>query len=332
MEHRNYIISELESISPLVAGIAPVNPYQVPEGYFNDLAVNMLQLVQAETLSAVLARAVGVNPYSVPSDYFNNFPYKVLSLVKREELSQVLKNASSNPYEVPDNYFENLSSDILKRVKTQGLSAQEEIESISPLLSRLDKKVPFSTPEGYFDELTENTVAGTKAVDFVKDELELLSPLMRSLRKEQVYAIPAGYFEQLPAAILKRVTNQEPAKVVSMSFRKRVVRYAVAAVVTGIIVTAGLLFVNRNNSIAPDSMAQSEDKLKKEALSNVHTLSDEELINYIENQTVSLPDYLGASSQEIDSEDVKLMLADIPDSELKQYLVEYGDEEQILTN
>lgn len=334
MENRSNILSELQSISPIVAEITPVNPYRMPEGYLENFALQMLAIVQEAEPSAVLRTAIS-NPYQVPKNYFENLPDQILLLVKNDESSGILKDKTANPYKVPQGYFEGLADKILTRAKAQdSLSAKEELESLSPLLSKLDKKVPFSTPAGYFDELTGNVLAGTKAIDFVNQELENLSPLMSSLKTENVYKVPVGYFEGLSVSILNKVRDHQPARVVSMSFKKKVMRYAVAAVVAGMIIIAGILFINKPSSITP-AIVQTEEKIQLETQDKVKELSDDELFNFIENQTAPLPDVLSmASLEEIDSDDVKLMLADIPDSELKQYLVEYSDDDdkEALTN
>ena len=334
MESRNNILSELQSISPIVAEIVPVNPYQVPTGYFEDFTTQMLLLVKPEETSRVLLQATQT-PYKVPDHYFENLPEQILLLLKKEEVSIVLKDADKIPYQVPQGYFEGLADTILRRVKaSESISVEEELESLSPLLSRLDKKNLFSTPSGYFDDLTGNVVAGMKAIDFVNEELENLSPLMNSLKTGNVYNVPADYFEGLSSSILNKIREQKPAKIVTVSFGKKMMRYAAAAVIAGIIVTTGILFVNnRTSSISPGTIAQSEEKLQQEALNNVKGASDDELFTFIEDENAPLPDLLSmATSSDINSDDVKLMLADIPDSELKQYLVEYSDAKEILSN
>ena len=333
MESRNNIVSELQSISSLVAEIVPVTPYHVPKGYFENLASQMLELVKDEADSPVLMGG-SLNVYTVPDNYFENLPEQILARVKNEPVSSILESATNNPYSVPNEYFEGLADKILSRVKAlESDSAKEELESLSPLLSKLDKKVPFSIPSGYFDELTDNVVSGTKAIALVNEELENLSPLMSSLKTENVYEVPVQYFESLPATILSKVKEQRPAKVVSMNFRRNLMRYAAAAVIAGIIVTAGFLFMNRQSSSDfPDSVVLADEKIQQEALNNVKGLSDDEIVNFLE--TLSAPlDFLSmASSPEINADDMKLMLADIPDAELTQYLAEYGDAKEALNN
>lgn len=173
-------------------------------------------------------------------------------------------------------------------------------------------------------------------MDLVNEESENLSPLMNSLKMHNVYAVPAGYFENLSVVILNKAKAMQPAKLVSMSVGKKMLRYAAAAVVTGIVITAGILFMNRQSSaIIPGTLVQAEEKIQLETQNKIKGLSDDEISGFIDNQTSSFQDFLSmASSADIDGDDVKLMLADIPDAELKQYLTEYSDSEdkKVLTN
>jgi len=334
MESRNNILSELHSISPVIAEIVPQNPYSLPPGYFEGFATKILDLVKEQTPSTVLID-ITQNPYQEPQGYFEKFPEQILQVVKKEEVSVVLKNASTNPYETPQGYFEGLADRILSHVKENNdLTVEEELETLSPLLSKLDKKNPYATPTGYFEELTGNVVTGLKAIDFVNGELENVSPLMNDLKRENVYTVPPQYFENFLSNLLIKVKERKPAKVVSMNFsRKAIMRYAAAAGVAGIIFIAGLLFLNKqDSSVVPGTIVKAQEKIQLETQNRVKGLSDDEIMNFIEDQNAPLPDFLSMTSSEIDSDDVKLMLADVPDAELNQYLVEYSDAKDVLTN
>lgn len=285
MENRNTILNELKAISPVVAEAGFRNVYEVPAGYFEALPGRMLELLKGA----------------------------------EEEVSPVLAEKKDNPYQVPQGYFDNFAASVLQRIKAdEAKSPKEELETLSPLLSGLGKKMPFSTPDNFFEELSDNAVAGAKAIDFVNVELENLSPLMRSLKDKQVYEAPAGYFDQLPRQILQKVKSQ-PARVVSMSFTRKVVRYAAAAVVAGLVVAAAWLYIGNGK--------------EESGLVGIEQISDEGLESYIENQssvspaeTMVLADNTNA---EIDEEDMKDMLADVSDEELQNYVDQYNAKDNI---
>ena len=276
--------------------------------------------------SATLQQAKS-NPYQAPSGYFETLPSQLLQLVQANEvqLSAALQQAGNNPYQAPAGYFDNLPATMLNRIKADTVQqADEELEMLSPLLKQIGKKMPFSTPAGYFNELTENAMAGAQAIAFVNNELENLSPLMASLQRQQVYEVPAGYFEQLPNQVLKAVQQQQPAKVVSMRFTRRIMQYAAAAVVAGVLIVAGWMYLGKSDTgtTVPPVVAAKLEKI-----------SDDALENYIENQTVVPAETaVPAGNAEIDANDMKEMLADVSDEDLQQYIEKYSTSKDILTN
>jgi hypothetical protein len=326
----------LQRVKAEEAGLSPAlqqannNPYEVPQGYFEGLANNILQRVKAEevSLSPVLQQA-GNNPYTVPQGYFEGLANNILQRVKAEEvnLSPALQQANNNPYTVPQGYFDHLPETILNRVKaTDADNPNEELDILSPLLSQIGKKMPFSTPAGYFNEVGENAIAGAQAIDFVNIELENLSPLMQGLKRIMVYQVPAGYFVQLPGQVMKAIKAQQPAKVVSMSFTRRVLRYAAAAVVAGLIITAGWFYNNRGTGSEGGLTTQTEQ---------LDGISDEMLQKYLENQTPTPAENVIAATtavDELDANDMKDMLADVTDEDLQQYIEKYSTLKEVNTN
>jgi hypothetical protein len=330
MDNRTPILNELQLIAPTVAQISPYTPYQAPVGYFEGLAGQILQLIrdEQEGISPVLKATD--NPYSVPAGYFEGLASQILQRVKaaaREEGPAISDQAKTNPFTVPQGYFEGLAGSVLNRIKAEeAATVQDELAILSPLLNKIDKKSPFSTPAGYFDELTDNALSGARAIEFVNEELENLSPLMSSLKGKQVYSVPAGYFDSLAGQLIDKVQAQQPAKVVSMRFTRKVIRYAVAAVVAGIIVLAVWMYMgNGKTGVAP-----SDNPIAKD----IKEVSDTELQNYLEDQNTVLAGTMAVNttSPEIKTSDLKDMLADVSDDELQKYLEQFSNTKDILTN
>jgi hypothetical protein len=288
MEKNIIILNELKEISPALAAIGYAVPYTVPAGYFEGLAAQILLKINAGN-------------------------------VESESLSHISK---SPVYEVPPGYFDQLAGTILNRVKAaKAATPVDELAILSPLLSRIAKTSPFSAPEGYFNDLPDNVVSGVQAIEFVNEELENLSPLMVSLREMSVYETPAHYFEQLPGKILAKV-QQQPAKVISVSFRHRVMRYAMAAVVTGIIATASYMFfkpsTKNTEGVDPEKVAQ---------------VPDQEMENFLTDNTVALADAgTVVTNDSISETDSKDLFANVSDDELQSYLEEHGGSKKPITN
>jgi hypothetical protein len=323
MNSSDNILNELVSISLEVARISRQLPYEAPAGYFEGLAAQVMERIKAEevALPAVL-QGVKENPFTVPAGYFEHFAQQVLARVKAgdEEMPPVLDGKPVNPYTVPVGYFDQLPEAILQRVKAdEAATAQEELSVLSPLLSGLSRKMPFQAPEGYFADLTDNVVSGAKAIEFVNEELENLSPVMAGLKAKQTYEVPAGYFDQLPGQLLNKVkgAQQQPAKVVSMSFASKLIRYATAAVLVGAVALGAWWLVTPSvKTVTPagPQIAQSSVGLDK--------VSDDELQDYLEDETASLPAEVLAmnTKTEIGANDMKDMLVDVSDEEIQKYL------------
>ena len=80
---------------------------------------------------------------------------------------------------------------------------------LSPLLSKLSKRMPYSVPQGYFEGLEESLISSVQVSgQSAREELEKLSPLLSSLNKEMPYSVPQGYFENLA---IKPVTEKNKA-------------------------------------------------------------------------------------------------------------------------
>ena len=293
MTTRATILNELQELSAVVAAINPQTPYQVPVGYFEDLSEH------------------------------------ILSIVKQEEASNIL--SKENVFDVPAGYFEGLSAAVMSRIKaTEAGNSAHELQQLSPLLSSLQKVQPYSLPAGYFEELGGNVVAGVQAIEFVNEELENLSPLMSQLKPINVYNVPANYFNELPVAVLNKV--KQPAKVISISFTRKVMRLAAAACVAGIIGIAGWFYVANNNTTVQNTNDVVAAELQETEKAILNTASDEAIENFIEGNTTPVTDEGALAAADITVENKEDLFADVSDEQLQQYLEETGVNAQTMNN
>jgi hypothetical protein len=114
MEQKQQIIDELKEISPFLAENRVSSPYQVPAGYFNNLADTVMDRI-----------TVGV----------------------------VLPEVPAASYQVPVGYFEGLAGNILSKIHRQGNvnDVRAELEEIAPMLNSISRSNVYAAPEGYFD-------------------------------------------------------------------------------------------------------------------------------------------------------------------------------------
>jgi hypothetical protein len=300
MQKESKIWLELKEISPQLAETAlQATPYLAPGEYFEHFPgllmakirglENATTLAEIGELSETIARIPKQEVYAVPQDFFENFPYQLLTRIKAEQAETI----------------------------------GEELEILSPVLGALDKKNPYSTPEGYFNELAENLAGGIQAVEFVNGELENLPPVMDNLKKVNPYRVPQNYFEELPDKIMQRLRSlSQPARIIPFYKKMPGLKYAMAAAVTGILITIGIFTFTNRNIASVDPVA---------ALAKA---SDQDIVNYMANQDILLSEQTSSStaSQELNENDVSDLFNEIPDAELQQYMNERSSGKDLITN
>jgi len=146
----------------------------------------------------------------------------------------------------------------------------------------------FTIPPGYFDKFSESVLTNMKLVysESAEEELRDLSPMLYSLKGENVFTVPLGYFESLAENVLEKL-KPVPAKIVTMKRRTSWLKYAAAAVVTGIITITSLqLFKGSSHNISSSLPAYFQDafKYKTEADLNagIAKLDDADIAKYLE--------------------------------------------------
>jgi hypothetical protein len=198
MQNSTDILNELQTLSPLVAGIGNVNVFTVPGGYFEQVADGILKAAKEENT------ALSGSVFNKPA------------------------------MEVPQGYFDSLADSILNKIKAQA-DPETSLKELSPLLNSISNKNVFTVPQSYFENLAGNVLNKITAEDNAATELKDLSPMLQRIQGENVFTVPQGYFESLPGNILNNAKPQ-PAKVVMMARRRTatILKYAVAAVFTGL--------------------------------------------------------------------------------------------------
>ena len=195
----------------------------------------------------------------------------------------------------------------------------EELTDAAPILAEVEIQHPYRVPPGYFDSLPALILLRIKTENAgsAQEELDIISPLLGGLSKKMPFSAPEGYFESLKPSMGEAQIQPAPARVVRMFQPHKSFRMAAAAIVVGIIGIAGWLFfqepAEKQYAMKPDAEMQKEFQTK------VDGLSENELANFVEATTV-ITSYDNAGTGEINEDDVKLMLADIPDQELEKFI------------
>jgi hypothetical protein len=171
--------------------------------------------------------------------------------------------------------------------------------------------MPYTIPAGYFEYLENNVLGTIHASDDYQDpkeELGTISPFLSGLKKQIPYSVPQGYFET--------VTPARPAvKVISLAKRKWF-RYAAAAMLTGLITLAGLLYFNSRNQLDP--VEQPYAWIKK----SIKKVDNKTLDAFVKLADEELPAPADMASTPVKPEEIKELLKDVSDKEIQEFLDE----------
>lgn len=136
MNRQTDIANELMQIAPGINWPADV-PFKVPAGYFEHLPAAILLQVQLNEL-----RTAPEQTLSVPNGYFEDLPLAILQRIKVEEAQQTVHPDTAR--------LTSFSEEALPH------PVQSELASLSPFLAAIPKEVPFTVPNGYFENLQVN--------------------------------------------------------------------------------------------------------------------------------------------------------------------------------
>lgn len=227
----------------------------------------------SEELNQISTLLAGMNkslPYRLPAGYFEDVSSNILTTVRKQQEGILDQLSKQSLFRMPTGYFDNLADNVLGRIKSQ----EAELEISSPLYGEIKGINVFEVPEGYFDKLAGSVMSKVSANEEPLKELRTLSPMLYTVHGETTYLAPAGYFDELPGKILDTCM---PAKIITMKKRSPFIRYAVAAVFTGMVALGAIKFIHPVNTVSARS--ESAMNIDKE----LDKVADEDIIKYLEN-------------------------------------------------
>jgi len=245
-------------------------------------------LNELESLSPLIAAMDKVNVFTVPAGYFDSLSYTVLACLSDKQNLVTDKSATINAT-VPEGYFDQLAGSILNKIKSEP-SAKEEIASLSPILSGLQHQPVFEVPTGYFEQLSSE-VKKSISNSSSKDEIKELSTVLGSLQRVNVFETPKGYFENLSDSILKKVKTPS-ARIIHFQVRNSFLKYAAAAVITGVIAISAVRYLQPSQSVHTIStpLAMLDESIEKGKTMNdqqfeetLQKLTAADIAKYLEN-------------------------------------------------
>ena len=304
MNQPDNILNELRELSPTVAGINRVNVFTVPDGYFESIA-GLLLMTIAEDAGEQSRKPQHL---SVPEGYFENLAGNILDRVKLEtavampnetaDISALVAGIKNkNVYSVPAGYFTDLPAKIMAAVAVSKDSVATETADISSLVAGIGNKNVYSLPAGYFTSFADELLAQLNTGSEVQQETASLSTLVAAIGNKNIYIVPQGYFEGFASDVTQNLAPA--AKVISMKSRFSVLKYAAAAVVTGVIAISAFFMLNNNN--APDKtqvavMTEANQIIKNNSFDKeMNSISDAAIVAFLETKGQNVEASLVAS-------------------------------------
>ncbi len=239
----------------------------------------------------------------------------------RDELkaldSQLPDSAERAPFSVPDGYFEGFAASVMARIKgQQELSAADEIQQLSPLLAGISRTMPFSLPDQYFSDNLDSLYAVVAE--------EPVPSFLSTDGKAMPYSLPEGYFEGLGGQIAGKIEEKPTGRVVSM--RPRIMRWAVAAIMIGIVAISGIAYFNSNGSKKTDIPVDNPQWVA----TKLQNVSPKDIDEFVRSADATTSTAAAPKSTEAKTTEVKKILHGVSDQELDEFLSQVPSEDEEL--
>jgi len=181
MTPRDNISNELRELNSELGGLSQQPVFQVPGGYFDNLAGEILKKVKASEAASAKEELALLSPF--------------LSTISKSTL-----------YSVPSGYFEGFEKKLDELIFAgNDQTVTKELESLSPLLSGLKNKPTYTVPDGYFQHLhqpKENAAPATKT--------KVVSLTGRKWFRYAAAAIVVGFVATIGFMFLNKKENIDP--------------------------------------------------------------------------------------------------------------------------
>ncbi len=218
-----------------------------------------------------------------------------------------------NPFSLPEGYFNAFSKKMMLKIELA-----DELKEFK-VLSGIDKKLPFVTPENYFSETASATESkaelsayetlvsikkqnafavpelyferSAKAIEHkivLAEELKAY-PTLNNIKKENVFGVPQNYFDNVSYSVREQIlvsVNSQPVlgRVIQLVFNKRTA-YALAAM---LVLSLGLYFYTANNEVSGNCNGLAcLDKSEILKSSQINNMDEESLMKLVDPEKLS---------------------------------------------
>lgn len=198
---------------------------------------------------------------------------------------------------------------------------KEELLDISQTVAELTDETPFNTPQpNYFEHFPKRILE--RIQDLEEDpSLDFLG----NLDKEMPFKVPTGYFNHFKPVIPNE--NIKSGKVIPF---RRVLRYAIAASLVGILTVWGFMSDNQNTTDSY-SLVNMEAGIESISLDAYDSYLNEDAVSGIPDLPSEESDMQSTLLVEIDKNVIEEILQEIPENDISLYLNQDGyDDTEIM--
>lgn len=163
-----------------------------------------------------------------------------------------------------------------------------ELKAISAVIAQINKQNVFDTPPEFFNEFPQKMIGFLKNNEVLitdisaHEEIEQLSPLLASLKEKPAFSVPEDYFGTISKGIteqIKATSVKTPVININTGKRKIWVRYAIAALITGIVATGSLLVFNEQQNKDISALESNGDSAAMSSI--LPEIPDQDLTYYL---------------------------------------------------
>lgn len=206
---------------------------------------------------------------------------KEIILTELNEISPVVAQVPRvNVFSVAQDYFSGIEEELKARIAADGFYASQNI---------------FTVPEGYFDNLAAGILQKIKGEDdSASAEIAALSPVIAGIGNRNIFTVPEGYFEQS-----MRPAAKEPAKVVRMGRMRSVLRYGVAAAITGLLGISVMNVIDQEHAPSEPAFSENVSAVVADANKIIKNGTFNSELNSVSDQDIE--QYLKQSGQDVNA-------------------------------
>lgn len=206
--------NEWKAEAPYLAGLPKVNPFDIPEQYFNSLPSSISSSLYAERLKEQI-RETG---FTVPENYFGELS-ELISLQTNSThiLNTVVKQ---NGYSTPDSYFQKLQANILAKTVEEVKPVVQQTRMVKLWHSDLLKYASaacfilvtafrlYLNQQNFREESTKTELANEQML-FDIDEQDIIDHVQGNNAEEQIPVLNVASQAELETYILNNYSQND---------------------------------------------------------------------------------------------------------------------------